>query len=136
MEPAERLRNARNILLKLHKSMLDLERDLYEGIHGKLNPTDFLNLLMEDEDFAWLRKFSILIVEIDEMFNLKGDVTPEMIAANLQKVRELVEMREPDEYFRAKYQFALQRDPNAAGLQSQLKAVMVQGVASDNQAND
>ena len=124
MEPAERLKNARNILLKLHKSMLDLERDLYEGIHGKLKPTDFLNLLMEDEDFAWLRKFSILIVEIDEMFDLKADVTPEMIDANLQKVRELVEMKEPDEYFRAKYQFALQRDPNAAGLQSQLKAVL------------
>jgi hypothetical protein len=124
MEPAERLKNARNILLKLHKSMLDLERDLYEGIHGKLKPTDFLNLLMEDEDFAWLRKFSILIVEIDEMFDLKADVTPEMIDANLQKVRELVEMKEPDEYFRAKYQFALQRDPNAAGLHSQLKAVL------------
>ena len=124
MEPAERLKNARNILLKLHKSMLDLERDLHEGIHGKLKPTDFLNLLMEDEDFAWLRKFSILIVEIDEMFDLKGDVMLEMIDANLQKVRELVEMKEPDEYFRAKYQFALQRDPNAAGLHSQLKAVL------------
>jgi hypothetical protein len=123
MEPAERLKNARNILLKLHKSMLDLERDMHEGIHGKLNAADFLNLLMEDEDFAWLRKFSILIVEIDEMFDLKNDVTPEMIDANLEKVRELVEMKEPDEYFRAKYQFALQRDPNAAGLHSQLKAL-------------
>ena len=124
MEPAERLKNARNILLKLHKSMLDLERDMYEGIHGKLKAADFLNLLMEDEDFSWLRKFSILIVEIDEMFDLKADVTPEMIDANLQKVRELVEMKEPDEYFRAKYQFALQRDPNAVGLHSQLKALM------------
>jgi hypothetical protein len=123
MEPAERLKNVRNILLKLHKSMLDLERDMHEGIHGKLNAADFLNLLMEDEDFAWLRKFSILIVEIDEMFDLKDDVTPEMIDANLEKVRELVEMKEPDEYFRAKYQFALQRDPNAAGLHSQLKAL-------------
>ena len=124
MEPAERLKNARDVLLKLHKSMLDLERDMYEGIHGKLNATDFLNLLMEDEDFSWLRKFSILIVEIDEMFDLKADVTPEMIDANLKKVRELVEMKEPDEYFRAKYQFALQRDPNAVGLHSQLKALM------------
>ena len=124
MEPAEKLKNARNILLKLHKSMLDLERELHEGIHGKLNAGEFLNLLLEDEDFAWLRQFSMLIVEIDEMFDLKADVTSEMIEANLKKVRELVQMTEPDEYFRAKYQFALQRDANAAGLHSQLKALL------------
>src|SRR5437016_14662185 len=123
MEKAEKLKNARNILLKLHKSMLDLERDMHEGIHGKLSATDFLNLLMDDEDFAWLRKFSTLIVEIDEMFASQEGPRPEMIDANLQKVRELVEMKEPDDYFRAKYQFALQRDPNSAGLQSQLRAL-------------
>lgn len=126
MEPAERLKNARNILLKLHKSMLDLERDMHEGIHGRLNPGEFLNLLLEDEDFAWLRQFSMLIVEIDEMFDLKSNLTPEMIDANLKKVRELVQMTEPDEYFRAKYQFALQRDANTAGLHSQLKALLVE----------
>ena len=64
MENAEKLKNARNILLKLHKSMLDLERDMHEGIHGKLSATDFLNLLMDDEDFAWLRKFSTLTAEL------------------------------------------------------------------------
>ena len=106
--------------------MLDLEREMYEGIQGKLSPADFLNLLMEDEDFAWLRKFSILIVEIDEMFDLKEGIEPDMIDANLRKVRELVEMKEPDEYFRAKYQFALQRDPNTAGLHSQLKKVLAE----------
>ena len=126
MESAEKLKNARNILLKLHKSMLDLERELHEGIHGKLNAGEFLNILLEDEDFAWLRQFSMLIVEIDEMFDLKEQVSSEMIDANLKKVRELVQMREPDEYFRAKYQFALQRDANAAGLHSQLKSLLVE----------
>ena len=126
MESAEKLKNARNILLKLHKSMLDLERELHEGIHGKLNAGEFLNILLEDEDFAWLRQFSMLIVEIDEMLDRKEEVSSEMIDANLKKVRELVQMREPDEYFRAKYQFALQRDANAAGLHSQLKSLLVE----------
>lgn len=125
MENAEKLRNARNILLKLHKSMVDLEREMHEGIHGKLNAGQFLNLLLEDEDFAWLRKFSMLIVEIDEMFDLKEAWTAETVNANLIKVRELVEMAEPDEYFRAKYEFTIQRDPNAAGLHGQLKAILV-----------
>ena len=124
MEDAVKLKNARNILLKLHKSMLDLEREMYEGIHGPLNATEFLNLLLEDEDFAWLRKFSMLIVEIDEMFDLKAGATAEMVDANLVKVRELVEMSEPDDYFRAKYEFAIQRDPNAAGLHGELKALL------------
>lgn len=123
MENAETLKNARNLLLKLHKSMLDLEREMYEGIHGTLNATDFLNLLLEDEDFAWLRKFSMLIVEIDEMFDLKEGAADEMIKANLNKVKELIEMKEDDEYFKAKYQFALQRDANAAGLHSQLRTL-------------
>ncbi len=124
MENAEKLKNARNILLKLHKSLLDLEREIYEGIHGELTPVQFVNLLMEDEDFAWLRKFSTLIVEVDEMFATKEGIEPGMIEANLDKVNELVEMREPDEYFRAKYQFAIQRDPDAAGLHSQLRSLM------------
>ena len=125
MDSREKLKEARNLLLKLHKSMLDLEREMYEGIQGKLNATDFVNLLMEDEDFAWLRKFSMLIVEIDEMFALKGSMTDEMLDANITKVKQLVEMTEPDDYFKAKYQFAIQRDPNAAGLHSQLKKLMV-----------
>src|SRR2546423_14690064 len=112
MNKAERLKNARNILLKLHKSMLDLEREMYEGLNGEISPAQFVTLLMEDEDFAWLRKFSILIVEIDEMFASKDGAGDEMIEANLQKVRELAEMTEPDDYFRDKYQFALQRSPD------------------------
>lgn len=124
MESAEKLKNARNLLLKLHKSMLDLEREMYEGIHGKVSPTQYLNLLMEDEDFAWLRKFSMLIVEIDEMFDLKDGVNDALVTANLEKVKELVEMKEPDEYFRAKYQFGLQRDSNSAALHSQLKMLL------------
>ena len=124
MESAEKLKNARNILLKLHKSMLDLEREMYEGIHGPLNATEFLNLLLEDEDFAWLRKFSMLIVEIDEMFAVKAGVSGEMVDANLVKVRELVEMDDTDQYFRAKYEFAIQRDPNAAGLHGEVKSLL------------
>lgn len=124
MNNSERLKNARNILLKLHKSMLDLERDMYEGIHGKVGSAEFVNLLLEDEDFSWLRRFSRLIVDIDEMFDLKDEISQEMIDSNLKKVIALVEMTDPDDYFRAKYQFSIQRDPNSAGLHSQLKNLL------------
>ena len=123
MENREKLKAARNILLKLHKSMLDFEREIYEGIHGKQSATDFIGILLEDEDWAWLRKFSMLIVEIDEMFAQKEGYLDETVDANLAKIRELIEMKEPDEYFRAKYLFAIQKDPDSAGLHSQLKSL-------------
>lgn len=124
MNNAETLKNARDLLLKLHKSMVDLEREMYEGIHGEQSAGQFLNLLLENDDLAWLRKFSMLIVEIDEMFDLKDGVNDEMIDANLSKVRELVEMAETDDYFKAKYQFAIQKLPEAAGLHSELKLLL------------
>lgn len=104
--------------------MLDRERELYEGIHGPLNATQFLNVLLEDEDLSWLRKFSMLIVEIDEMFAQKDGIEPGMIDANLLKVTELVEMEDLDEYFKAKYLNAIQRDPDSASLHSEIKVVL------------
>ena len=124
MTESEKLKNARNLLLKLHKVMLDREREMYEGIHGPLKPTQFLNVLLEDKDFDWLRKFSMLIVEIDEMFAAKDGTPAEMVNANLAKVEELIEMREHDEFFKAKYQFSLQTVPEAAALHSEIKLVL------------
>lgn len=121
MTNEEMLRSARDLLLKLHKTMVDLEREMYEGIHGKQSASEFLNLLLEDEDMAWLRRFSMLIVEIDEMFASKDGLNDELVSANIEKVRELVEMAESDDYFKAKYQFTLQRDANAAVLHSELR---------------
>jgi hypothetical protein len=124
MTDKETLRYARNMLLSLHKSLIDFERAGYERIHGPLNAGQFLNTLLEDEGFAWLRKFSMLIVEIDEMFDLKDGITDEMVSANLAKIRDLVSMAEPDEFFRAKYQFALQNSAESAGSQGQLQALL------------
>lgn len=127
MKNAILLKDSRNLLLKLHKSMVDLEREMYEGIHGRQTATEFLNLLLEDPDLSYLRKFSMLIVEIDEMFAVKDGLQADMVDANMVKVRELVAMSESDEYFKAKYQFALQRDPNAASLHSELKVLVEDG---------
>ena len=121
MDNVEKLRNARNLLLKLHKALVDGERGVFEAINGPLTAGQFLNVLLENEDFNWLRKFSMLIVEIDEMFDLKDGLAFEMVDANIFKVVELVEMREADEYFKAKYKNAIQRFPDAASLHSELK---------------
>ena len=124
MSRKELLKSARNSLLKLHKSLLDHERAIYEGINGSVNAGQFLNVLLEDPDFAWLRKFSTLIVEIDELFDQKDGVTVESVEAHIIKLRELVSMEDEDESFRAKYQAALQQDIDAAAHQGVLRELL------------
>ncbi len=124
MDKAEKLRNGRNILLKLHKNLVDHERAIWEGIHGPATAGQFLNVLLEDADFTWLRKFSTLIVEIDEMFAQKDGYTEETIDLHLEKLRELISMEGEDEAFLAKYQAALQQDLDAAARQGDLKLLL------------
>ncbi|MEO6334750.1 MAG: hypothetical protein ABIO91_07175, partial [Pyrinomonadaceae bacterium] len=84
----------------------------------------FLNVLLEDPDFAWLRKFSTLIVDIDEMFAQKDGYSPENVELHLQKLRELISMQDEEEGFKAKYQAALQQDLEAAARQGDLRLVL------------
>jgi len=124
MEKAERLRDARNLLLKLHKSLVDHERAIWEGINGQVTSAQFLNVLLEDKDFVWLRKFSTLIVDIDEMFAQKDGYAAETVDLHLEKLRQLISMADEDEDFKAKYQAALQQDLDAASRQGDLRSLL------------
>lgn len=111
-------------MLRLHKMFLDVERVRYEAKNGVVSSGQFLGILLEDPDFAWLRKFSAMIVEIDEMFAQKDGYDDEIIEAHLLKMSELVGMKGQDEQFMSKYKFALQNVLGAAGIQGELKALL------------
>ena len=125
MDNALRLREARTLLLKLHKNLVDHERAIWEGINGPATAGQFLNVLIEDHDFSWLRKFSTLIVDIDEMFAAKDGYTAEAVDLHLRKLRELVSMKDEGEDFKAKYQAALQQDLDAAARQGDLRLLLI-----------
>src|SRR5918995_529638 len=108
MTNSELLKAGRNRLLSLHKLLVDFERSIYEGKHGQVTSGQFLNLLLEDSDFSWLRKFSTLIVDIDEMFAQKDGFTEDAVFTHLAKMRELVQMKIDDEDFVARYRNVLQ----------------------------
>jgi hypothetical protein len=127
MENAERLRGARDLLLKLHKNLVDHERAIWEGINGPASSGQFLGLLLEDPDFKWLRKFSTLIVDIDEMFAQKDGFAPDAVSLHLTKLRELISMEDEDDDFKAKYQSALQQDLDAAARQGDLRLLLFGG---------
>ena len=53
-------------LLNLHKTLIETERAAFESERGAMTNGQFLQALMEDPFFQWLRPYSGLIVEIDE----------------------------------------------------------------------
>ncbi|MEO7673776.1 MAG: hypothetical protein ABIU09_06840 [Pyrinomonadaceae bacterium] len=124
MTNTELLKTARNHLLSLHKFLVDFERSLYEGMHGQVTSGQFLNLLLEDTEFQWLRKFSTLIVDIDEMFAQKDGFNDEAVDTHLAKLRQIIAMNDDDKDFIAKYQGALQRDLDAAAKHGELRSLL------------
>lgn len=124
MNNTELLKESRDLLLSLHKSLVDFERSIHEGIHGNVTGGQFLNLLLEDRQFAWLRRFSTLIVDIDEMFAQKDGFTSEAVDVHLRKLREIVVLQEGNDEFVLKYRSALQQDPDAAGKHGELRSLL------------
>src|SRR5687768_2127319 len=124
MESAAVLKSSRDLLLKLHKGMIDHERSLYEGINGPVNSGQFLSLLLDDAGFAWLRRFSSLIVEIDETFDSKEGVDQGLVDELLKRVRELVTLDDAEDYYRNKYEAALQENVELVGIHGELKALL------------
>ena len=124
MENEGLLRQGRNLLLQLHKMLVDFERENYEMLNGPVTTGQFLHLLLEHASFAWLKEFSNLIVVVDEMFSQKDGVQAGAIDAELSRLRDLTAMKDVTEDFQAKYQYALQESSEIAGKHAELKNLL------------
>ncbi|MBK9156233.1 MAG: hypothetical protein IPM25_18835 [Chloracidobacterium sp.] len=124
MTNAETLKAGRDLMLGLHRSLMDRERAAYEILHGRATAGQFLQALIEDPQLAWLRTFSTFIVEIDETFAQKDGYGEDAVETHLEKMREIVFMRGVDEAFAEKYQVGLQRNIEAAALHGRLKQLL------------
>ena len=105
----------RNRLLQLHKTMLDDERRTYERVHGPIgSPGAFLQLLLSDSWFAWLRPVTGLVVEIDEALAAKEPAAEETTERLLRQARSLLTETESGRGLGKGYFDALQRNPDVA----------------------
>jgi hypothetical protein len=127
--PRQRLLGLSKALLSLHKTLLDSERIGYEESFGKIaTPAAFLNLVMGDPWFAWLRTLSEFIVQIDEALDAKaGPVTDQRAGDFVRRARTLLTPSESGLGFGFHYYNAMQRDPDVilahAGIVKVLAAV-------------
>ena len=111
---SERLTRLRNGLLQLHKYLLDSERGAYERDIAHIATTgQFLDLVLNDPWFAWLRELSQLIVVIDETLALDEAPGAEDATRLIAQARSLVSPAEQGTGFARKYYDAMQRDPGA-----------------------
>jgi hypothetical protein len=111
--PAEILTDLRNGLLRLHKTLLDSERAVYERDIARIeSPGQFLSLVMDDPWFAYLRELSMLMVQIDE--RLDEEQPPAAVDSNLylDRARAMLVPAEFGQGFGKRYFEALQRDPD------------------------
>lgn len=105
------LAELRRLLLHLHKTLIDWQRDDYERLNGRLQTTQLLQVIFNDPSFAWLRTMSGLIVRIDEALEEKPPDVSET-GPLVAQARELVSP-EPGTPYAMRYHAALQELPEA-----------------------
>jgi hypothetical protein len=121
-----RVKQTRDGLLRLHKSLLDSERAAYERDVARITSTgQYLQLVLEDPWFQWLRELSQLVVVIDEALSAKD---PPAADADLERMMvQAHSLLVPDEGgagFARRYFEVLQRDPAAVLAHRDMLKVM------------
>ena len=108
----DRLTNLRNGLLKLHKTLLDSERAIYERDVARITTTgQYLQLVLNDPWFAWLHELSQFIVLVDETLDFDDPPTAADADRLIAQARDLVTPSENGASFKRRYFEAMQRDP-------------------------
>lgn len=101
----------REALLRLHKTLLDMERREYEKLHGGVNTGELFRLVVDDPHFAWLHNISEFVVRIDETLANEAGVTDADAHSAIALARKIFAPTETGDGFQKKYFDAIQRDP-------------------------
>jgi hypothetical protein len=121
-----RLNTLRDGLLRLHKSLLELERATYERDVAPITSTgQYLNLVLDDPAFQWLRELSAFIVMIDETLAQKAPpATAEDAQRLIAQARGLLSPAEEGIGFARSYFGIMQRAASAVLAHRDMLQVM------------
>ena len=101
----------RQALLRLHKTLLEMERRDYEKIHGAVNAGELFRLVVDDPQFTWLHNISEFVVRIDESLASEEGVTEAEAHGHISLARKLFAPTETGDGFQKQYYDSIQRDP-------------------------
>src|ERR1044072_5583799 len=122
-ETRERLKLLRTGMLRIHKTLLDLERRDYERARGRIgNSYEFLQLVLKDPWFDWLHRLSELIVPLDETLDPHSETpaTEADATAFVERAKTLLAPAEMGSEFQKNYFLALQQSPDVVLLHSEI----------------
>jgi hypothetical protein len=108
------LKEIRNELLGLHKTLMEIERGNHEANHGKITNVQLFNLLFEHENFIWLREISVLVSAIDELSASKQGIDQEAANSLFAKAKVLFDETDEFQEFKKKYQANLDTETEVA----------------------
>ena len=119
------LKRTRTSFLRLHKALLDSERSLYERSYGPIRSSgEFLQLVIGNEWFSWLRPMSQFIIQIDEALGAEEPMTLEQANELLTIAHQLLSSSEDGPPHEQRYYDAIQRDADVAFLHFELSAFL------------
>ncbi|MGB2669530.1 MAG: hypothetical protein WA621_10545 [Candidatus Acidiferrum sp.] len=107
----EKLVTLRLALLRLHKTLLDMERREYERANGKVTVGELFRLVIDHQQFGWLHNISEFVVRLDETLAGENPVTPEDVRTAISLARKMFAPSESGDAFQKKYFDAIQLDP-------------------------
>jgi hypothetical protein len=107
----EKLTQLRTLLLRLHKTLLDMERREYERQHGHVSTGELFRLVLDHQQFAWLHNISEFVVRLDESLAGEAPITMEDTSSAIGMARKMFVPTESGDAFQKKYYDAIQNDP-------------------------
>ena len=127
---AEQLRvldAARGLLLHVHRALLEVERVRYEKVRGRIaNNSAFLQLVIADPWFDWLRPMAQLVLMVDERTSDKKSPLGSAEAdALLSRARSLLRADADGDAFQRLYYQAVQSSPELAVIARQVAGGMI-----------
>lgn len=112
-------------LLDLHKALIDHENMVYQETHGSISRGEWLQLLLSDKQFAWLKVFSDLIIRIDEATDAKVDDQTFIDAGDrlLDEARRIA-TASGDSEFQERFDLFVQESPQAFAAKAELQNIL------------
>jgi hypothetical protein len=107
----QRMLALRITLLRLHKTLLDMERRDYERANGHVSTGELFRLVIDHEQFAWLHNLSEFVVRLDETLSAEEPVTEKDAHTAIVMARKMFAPSEAGDAFQKRYFDAIQRDP-------------------------
>ena len=101
----------RLLLLRLHKTLLEMERRDYERVNGHVSTGELFRLVIDHEQFAWLHNISEFVVRLDEALAAEAPVTADDTHGAIMLARKMFAPSESGDGFQKRYFAAIQRDP-------------------------